>query len=81
MEFRSYWIQDLTPFQSEVEIRDSNWPLCFSDLQIEPQYLSLGIYYSCYRVGLFPTREAKRQERNSALGQVHGLPVLVRFAK
>ena len=35
-------------FQSEVEIRASGWLLCFSDLQLEPQYLSLGFYYSCY---------------------------------
>ena len=81
MEFGSLWIQDLAPFQSEVEMRASNCLLCFSDLQVEFQYLSLGIYYSCWRVGLFSTWEAKGQERNSALGQVYGIPVLVRFAK
>ena len=70
--------QELTPFQFEVVMRASNWLLCFSDLQVEPQYLSLSIYYSCCRVGLFSTREAKRHERNTVLGQV---PVLVMFAK
>ena len=27
------------------------WLLCFSNLQFEPQYLSLGFYYLCYRLG------------------------------
>lgn len=27
-------------------------PLCFSHLQIEPQYLSLDFYYSCYICGI-----------------------------
>ena len=31
-------------FQSEVEVRASGWLLCFSDLQTESQYLSLGFY-------------------------------------
>ena len=35
-------------FQSEVEVRASGWLLGFSDPQVEPQYLSLGFYYSCY---------------------------------
>ena len=63
MEFGSLWIQDLTPFHYEVEVRASNLLLCFYDLQVEPQYLSPGIYYLCYRVGLFSTWEAKRHER------------------
>ena len=41
-----------SPFLSEdlVEVKglSSGWLLCFSDLQVEPQYLSLGSYYSCY---------------------------------
>ena len=35
-------------FWSEVEVRAINRLLCFSDLQVEPQYLSLGFYYLCY---------------------------------
>ena len=42
------WRQDLTHFQSEVEVGASGWLLCFADLQVEPQYLSLGFYYLCY---------------------------------
>ena len=38
----------LTHFWSEVEVRASVWLICFSDLQVEPQYLSLGFYYSYY---------------------------------
>ena len=26
------------PFQTEVEVRASDWWFCFSDLQVEPQY-------------------------------------------
>ena len=45
------WRQDLTHFQSEVvEVRASGWLLCFSELQVEPQYLSLGFNYSCFRL-------------------------------
>ena len=32
------------PFQTEVEVRASGWMLCFSDLQVEPQFLTLGFY-------------------------------------
>ena len=35
------------PFQTEVEVRDSGWLFGFSDLQVEPQCLSLGFYLSC----------------------------------
>lgn len=30
-----------SPFWSEVEVRANGWLLCFSDLQVEPQYLSV----------------------------------------
>ena len=30
-----------SPFQTEVEVRASGWLLCFSGLQVEPQFLSL----------------------------------------
>ena len=40
----------ILPFESEdlVEVKglSSGWLLCFSDLQLGPQYLSLGLYYS-----------------------------------
>ena len=50
VEFEDPWRQDLVPFWSEVEVRDGDWLLCFSDLEVEPQYLSLGFYYSCYKL-------------------------------
>ena len=34
------WKHDY-PFRSEPELRASDWLLCFSDLQLEPQYLPL----------------------------------------
>ena len=34
----------VSPFRSEVEVRDSDWLFYFSDLQVEPQFLSLGFY-------------------------------------
>ena len=37
------WRQD-HHFQTEVKVRTSGWLLCFSGLQVEPQYLSLGFY-------------------------------------
>ena len=41
-----------SPFRSEdlvkVKVLSSGWLLCFSDLQLEPQYLPLGFYYLCY---------------------------------
>ena len=40
----------ITHFQSEVEIRASGWLPCFSDLQLEPQHLSVGFYYLCYSI-------------------------------
>ena len=36
-------------FWSEVEVRARDWLFCFSDLQVELQYLSLGFYYLWYR--------------------------------
>ena len=50
MEFEDLWRQDLTSFWSEVDVKDSVWWLCFSDLQDEPQYMSLGFcyLYQCY---------------------------------
>ena len=33
-----------SPFQKEVEVRASGWLFCFSDLEVEPQFLSLGFY-------------------------------------
>ena len=33
-----------SPFQIEVEVRASGWLFCFSDLEVEPQFLSLGFY-------------------------------------
>ena len=32
----------ITHFLSEVEVRASGWLLCFSDLQVKPQYPLLG---------------------------------------
>ena len=32
----------------EVKVLSSGWQLCSSHLQVEPQYLSLGLYYLCY---------------------------------
>ena len=32
----------------QVKVLSKSWLLCFSDLQREPQYLSLGFYYLCY---------------------------------
>ena len=37
------WRQDHHS-QTEVEVRASGWLLCFSGLQVEPQYLSLSFY-------------------------------------
>lgn len=37
------WRQDHT-FWPEVAIRASGWPLCFSGLQVDPQFLSLRFY-------------------------------------
>ena len=31
-------------FHTEVKVRASGWLLCFSGLQVEPQYLSLSSY-------------------------------------
>ena len=44
MESEDSWRQDLV----EVKGLSSGWLFCFSDLQVEPQYLSLGFYYSSY---------------------------------
>ena len=33
-----------SPFGTEVEVRASGWFFCFSDLQVEPQFLSLSFY-------------------------------------
>ena len=33
-----------SPFWTEAEVRASGWLFCFSDLQFEPQFLSLGLY-------------------------------------
>ena len=32
------------PFRTEVEVRASGWLFCFSDLQIESEFLSLDFY-------------------------------------
>ena len=50
------------PFWSEVEVRASGWLLCFSDLQVELQYLSLGFYYWRYRIGEKSMRKGKSPE-------------------
>ena len=51
VESEVLWRQDLA-FRSEdlVEVKglSSGWLLCFSDLQLEPLYLSPGFYYLCY---------------------------------
>ena len=56
MEFEDSWKQNLVP-QSEdlAELKgfSGGWLLCFSDIQVEPQYVSLGFYYLCYK--LIPT--------------------------
>ena len=33
-----------SPFHTEAEVRASGWLFCFSDLQAEPQFLSLTFY-------------------------------------
>ena len=47
----------ILPIQSEdfVEVKglSSGWKLCFPDPQVEPQYLSLCFYYSCYTFPMF----------------------------
>ena len=38
------FLEGESPFWTEVEIRESGWLFYFSDLQVEPQYLSLSFY-------------------------------------
>ena len=33
-----------SPFQTEVEVKASGWLLCFLNLQVENQFLSLSFY-------------------------------------
>ena len=38
------FLQAGSPFWTEVEVRASDWLFWFSDLQVEHQFLSLGLY-------------------------------------
>lgn len=49
---RDLWRQDLTQFWSEEEVRASVSLLCFSDLLVDPQNMSLSFYYSCCKRSL-----------------------------
>ena len=40
------WRQDLAHFRSDVAVRANGWLLCFSDLQVEPQYLWVFIVHA-----------------------------------
>lgn len=44
-DFISSW---LDARQKQLEVRVSGWLLCLPNPHLEPQYLSLGVYFSCY---------------------------------
>ena len=48
--YRSYlrFLEVECLFWTEVEVRASGYLFCFSDLQVEHQYLSLGFDQTCY---------------------------------
>ena len=51
-EYKAGGDRNLFSFGLKISLSKSSlvaWLLCFSDLQAEPQYLSLGFYYSCYK--------------------------------
>ena len=38
------FLEEGSPFQTEVKVKASGWLFCFSDLQVEPQFLTLSFY-------------------------------------
>ena len=42
-----------SPFQTEVGVRANGWLFCLSDLQVEPQFLSLSSRREVFFINLF----------------------------